>query len=697
MSEPLVAIGASVAEIDATIARLLDELRLDEKVAMLSGHGFLEEIAAVEGKYCDDTYHVGAGNERLGIASFQFMDGPRGVGKGASTCFPVSMARGASFDVDLEERIGDAMGRELRAQGANLFGGVCINLLRHPAWGRAQETYGEDPVLLGEMGAALVRGVQRHNVVATPKHFAANSMENARFHVNVEVDERALREVYLPHFKRCIDEGALAVMSAYNRLNGSYCGHNEVLLTKILKHEWGFSGFAYSDFVLGCRGADACAAGLDVEAPDTIHYGSKLEDAVKAGEVSEARIDDAVTRVLRSLLAITSRADPQSYDESLVACADHISLAREAASKSIVLLENRDCLPWDERRLRQILVLGRLAAGPNLGDHGSSRVWPPYAVTPLEGLRRSVPEGVEVVYDPGEDVERVAARAAEADVVLVVVGYDHEGEGEFIPGQPGDPEGKQIGGDRQDLTLGSAQEQIVLAAARANPNTVVAVMAGSAVLMENWRREVAGLLYLFYPGMEGGAALADVLFGRVNPGGRLPFTIPERADDLPLFDRDASEITYDLWHGYTKLEREGLHPAYAFGSGSSYTHFTWADAEAVFVDGDEAIRAQVTVANTGERGGDVVVQVYAGPIGAGDEHPRKRLCGFARVSIEAGASQRVRVEVPQSRLAFFDSSAGHWALAARDWRIEIGASSSADDLLEVSLALPPRRWSIRER
>ncbi len=697
MSEPLVAIGASVAEIDATIARLLDELRLDEKVAMLSGHGFLEEIAAVEGKYCDDTYHVGAGNERLGIASFQFMDGPRGVGKGASTCFPVSMARGASFDVDLEERIGDAMGRELRAQGANLFGGVCINLLRHPAWGRAQETYGEDPVLLGEMGAALVRGVQRHNVVATPKHFAANSMENARFHVNVEVDERALREVYLPHFKRCIDEGALAVMSAYNRLNGSYCGHNEVLLTKILKHEWGFAGFVYSDFVLGCRGADACAAGLDVEAPDTIHYGSKLEDAVKAGEVSEARIDDAVTRVLRSLLAITSRADPQSYDESLVACADHISLAREAASKSIVLLENRNCLPWDERRLRQILVLGRLAAGPNLGDHGSSRVWPPYAVTPLEGLRRSVPEGVEVVYDPGEDVERVAARAAEADVVLVVVGYDHEGEGEFIPGQPGDPEGKQIGGDRQDLTLGSAQEQIVLAAARANPNTVVAVMAGSAVLMENWRREVAGLLYLFYPGMEGGAALADVLFGRVNPGGRLPFTIPERADDLPLFDRDASEISYDLWHGYTKLERDGTPPAYPFGFGRSYTTFDWTDARVTVDEVAQTILAEVTVTNTGKRSGCTVVQVYAGWADPHPEQPRKRLCGFQRVQLAAGVHAQATVEIAWKDLAFFDTAAHNWTLGATDWELSVGASSATAELTRLGFALPRCTWSVERR
>ncbi|MBW2316027.1 MAG: glycoside hydrolase family 3 protein, partial [Deltaproteobacteria bacterium] len=210
--------GASPSQQEDRIEALLPELSLDEKIAMLSGHGFFQQVAEDKGRYCAHPYHIGAGNERLGIPPLLFNDGPRGVLMGSSTCFPVPMARGASFDVDLERRVGDAIGRELRAQGANLFGGVCINLLRHPAWGRAQEGYGEDPFLVGEMGAALTRGVQHHNVVATPKHFAANSMENARFTVDVRIEERPLREVYLPHFKRCIDAGAGAVMSAYNQL-----------------------------------------------------------------------------------------------------------------------------------------------------------------------------------------------------------------------------------------------------------------------------------------------------------------------------------------------------------------------------------------------------------------------------------------------------------------------------------------------
>ena len=406
--------GATQGEREARIAAWLEDLSLEEKVFMLSGHGFLARMGGEGSRYCDILYPIGAGNERLGIPPLLFNDGPRGIAKGHSTCFPVPMARGATFDVELERRIGEAIGRELRAHGGNLFGGVCINLLRHPAWGRAQETYGEDPFLLGEMGVALTLGVQHHNVLATPKHFAANSMENARFKVDVCLDERALREVYLPHFKRCIDAGAGAVMSAYNKVNGSHCGHNAVLLTRILKDEWGFEGFVYSDFILGCRGVDAFAAGLDVEAPDTIHYGEKLCESVRGGEVGEDRIDDAVRRILRLLLRILAAPDPEAYGPEVIACEEHIALAREAAEKSIVLLQNDGLLPLEAEGKQCLLVLGPLAETENLGDHGSSRVYPPHVVTPLERLRDGAPEGYEIQYDPGSDLRRVRELAARA-------------------------------------------------------------------------------------------------------------------------------------------------------------------------------------------------------------------------------------------------------------------------------------------
>lgn len=695
-----IAEGATEREREARIDELLVDLSLDEKIAMLSGHGFLEQVAEDGGRYCARAYHVGAGNARLGIPPLLFMDGPRGVVMGRSTCFPVSMARGASFDVELERRIGDAIGRELRAQGANLFGGVCINLLRHPAWGRAQETYGEDPFLLGEMGAALVRGVQHHNVVATPKHFAANSMENARFTVDVALEERPLHEVYLPHFKRCIDAGAGAVMSAYNQLNGAYCGHNRELLTGILKEAWGFDGFVYSDFVLGCRGPDACAAGLDVEAPDTIQFGAKLRKAVDGGDVPRERIDDGVRRVLRSLFRTLARPDPEPYPSDVVACPAHVALAREAAEKSIVLLKNDGTLPWQASGLRRVLVLGRLADEVNLGDHGSSHVDPPSAVTPLAGLRAACPPDCEITIDTGDDLERVRALAAAADAVLVVAGYTHEDEGEYIPGamgdEYGDPERPSVGGDRTDLRLAADQEALIQAAGDANPRTVVAVMTGSAVLMNDWSERVAGILVLWYPGMEGGAALADVLLGAVNPSGRLPFTVPVDAEDLPDFDREATSVEYDLWHGYTKLEREGVAPAFPFGFGLSYTSFALADLSVTPEPEAEALRVAVDVENTGDRAGATVVQVYAGFAEPDADQPRKRLCGFQRVALEPDERSRVTIPVALRDLAWFDVRRSRWRLGTPAWRIFVGASSADPDGLAATVEIPEHTWSLRD-
>ncbi|HKJ24733.1 MAG TPA: glycoside hydrolase family 3 C-terminal domain-containing protein, partial [Myxococcota bacterium] len=361
----------------------------------------------------------------------------------------------------------------------------------------------------------------------------------------------------------------------------------------------------------------------------------------------------------------------------------------------LVLLRNEGVLPWRPEAVRRVLVVGRLADTPNLGDHGSSRVYPPRVVTPLAGLRAAAPAGCAIDFEPGDDLARVRARAAEADAVLVVAGYTHEDEGEYIPAPMADPQDptKTVGGDRLDLGLGAEQEALVLAAAEAHPETVVAVMAGSAVTLEAWRERVGAILMLWYPGMEGGHALADVLFGRVNPAGRLPFTIPKRADDLPFFDRDATAIEYDLWHGYTKLERDGIAPAFPFGFGLSYTDFAFGDAAAQ-LDGD-VVRVAVDVENTGGRAGETVVQVYAGPAEPSPEHPRRRLCGFRRVALAPGARERVAIDVATKDLAWFDEAARRWRLGAPEWRFRVGPSSAEGE--ETVLAIPERTWTIRER
>jgi len=415
------------------------------------------------------------------------------------------MGRGAAFDVDLERRVGDAIGAELRAAGATFTGAVCINLLRHPAWGRAQETYGEDPHHVGELGAAFVAGLQDH-VMACAKHFALNSMENARFTVDVTADERALHEVYLPHFRRVAAAGVASMMSAYNSVNGDWCGESAELLRAILRDEWGWDGMVISDFVFGLRDPVASVtAGLDVEMPFRQQRAHALESALADHGLSEQDVDQAVVRIVATLLRFADRL-VEPVEPVVVAGPDHRALARETAVSGAVLVRNADSfLPVDPTTVSRIAVLGRLAAVPNLGDGGSSDVRPPTVVTPLEGIQAGF-AGAEVVHDDHD-----ASIAAEADLTVVVVGYTAADEGEFVdvaataqlahlfPPAPDAaamptpvdaaplddaPEGGFLpGGDRRSLRLRDEDEALIAAATAVSGSVVAVVMSGSAVVM----------------------------------------------------------------------------------------------------------------------------------------------------------------------------------------------------------------------
>jgi len=286
------------------------------------------------------------------------------------------------------------------------------------------------------------------------------------------------------------------------------------------------------------------------------------------------------------------------------------------------------------------------------------------------------------------------------DEVLVLAGYTHEDEGEYIPGNSAESGGegnRSVGGDRVDLGLGDRQEALILAAAEANPRTVVAVMSGSAVWMQRWCGRVGAILMLWYPGMQGGRALADVLLGRVDPAGCLPFSIPRRVEDLPFFDRAANSIRYDLWHGYTKLERDGIRPAFAFGFGLTYTRFQLAEPRLSLAEDAEELRVEFELRNVGERAGDCVVQIYAGWAEPSEDHPLKRLCGFRRVPLMAGESRRVEIDLSLKDLAHFDAGARCWRLGTSHWRFWIARSSADDGALACCIDLPDRRWSLRER
>ena len=657
----------------------------------------------------------------LRIPPLKFSDGPRGVVMGRSTCFPVSMARGASFDRELEARIGDVIGKETRAQGANLFAGVCLNLLRHPAWGRAQETYGEDPYHVGEMGKALLESVQNHNVMACAKHYALNNIENSRFFVNVKVDRRALHEVYLPQFKKAVDAGAACLMGSYNRVEGEQACESKLLLTEILRDEWGFEGFTISDFIFGVRdGIKAITAGLDVEMPMPLQYKQNLLYAVREGRLPESVVDRAVLRLIKTQLVFSKCPDPIAYPKKLVAHPDHRALAREAAEKSMVLIKNQANLLPFPKNVRKILVLGRLAAQGNTGDHGSSRVNPAYVITPLQGLKSYLGKQVEILHRVESQLAEARQLAAQVDCVVIVAGYDFNDEGEFVTaGTPTEflntiaggyhnlgqglkamllkwstqimskqiskANGSPVGGDRASLSLKPEQIQMIQDIARINPNTVVALVCGSMVMLDEWADQVPAILYSWYAGMEGGHALARILFGDVNPSGKLPFSIPTDVQHLPYFSSTDPEITYDLYHGYTLLDKNNHQPAYPFGFGLGYTSFQFQNGAIQRLE--QTLEVSVLVTNTGERDGEEVVQVYAGMDYSRIERQKKLLKGFKKVFIRAGETISVNILISLDDLRYYNQAAKRWILERGTYTFMVGPSSAAFSQLKIWYSL----------
>jgi beta-glucosidase len=724
-----VAAVAGGTEPDKAAALVVEAMTTEDRLWCLDGDlpfwAGLEDLG--QGGYHKRPFPA-ARIERLGLPGFGFSDGPRGVVIGPATCFPVSMARGATWDLELEERIGEAVGRELRAVGANLYGGVCVNVLRHPAWGRAQETYGEDPMHVGEFGAALARGVQRH-AMACVKHLACNSMENSRFQVDVEVDEVALHEVYLPHFKRIVDDGVAVVMTAYNSMNGQWCGQNQQLVTEILRDEWGFPGFVISDWIFGIRDAGpSLSAGLDVEMPYRMIRAEGLVAALAAGEARWSEVDAAVTRVVATLLRFHDVLARPSPDAGVLACAEHRELAREAAGKAIVLLRNEPVdgaplLPLEPDHLHRVAVVGRLAAQRNLGDGGSSDVWASHAVTALEGLGQALP-AAELVYLDGSELADTAARAATCDVALIVVGYTKANEGEYIGGEgtahlgelfpgPDDDElaarfraavvadpgpeapaeiasqpalGFATGGDRLSLRLEAHDEALIATVAAANPRSIVAIVAGSAVVAP-WAEQVPALVQSWYAGMEGGHALADVLLGRRDAAGRLPLSVAARADHYPPFQRETEAATYDQWHGWWHLERQGLAPAFPFGFGLSYTTFEWGPFAARL--GEEGVVVTGSIRNTGTRPGVDVVQLYGGHRDQSSSgRPGRRLLGFARVEAEAGEEAPVDIVVPLGHLRRRDPERHRWVLVGGPYLIDIARHAADQSAQRLVVEVP---------
>lgn len=697
--------------LDSAVAQLLGRLTERELLWLLDGDlTILRGMREMSERYNKVPFNAGR-IDRLGIPGIRFTDGPRGIALGSSTAFPVAIARAATWDPDLERRVADAIGAEARAQGANLWAGICINLAYAPGWGRAQESYGEDPVLLGAMGAAAVQGANPW-LMSCVKHFALNSMEEARFRVDVRVANDVLHEVFLPHFRTVVESGVDCVMSAYNSVNGTWAGQSRQLLTDILRTQWGFTGFVMTDFIWGLRDpVGSVSAGQDLEMPFRQQRAATLPAALADGRLTRSDLERTAGRHLRAQIRLALRAQPDPAPD-VVASPQHRHLAREAAGRGSVLLRNQladgaSILPLDEASLSRVALLGRLADQPNQGDVGSSLVSPPSSVTILDGLRERL--GARLIHVGGTEPAAAVAAARGADVAVVVVGLSSTDEGESLIGV--DTASTQLlggvarfrpfaaalvkvaarvsklknfGGDRRDLRLRAEDVALIEAVAGVNARTVVVVIGGGTIVLDPWDQHVAAVVLAWYPGMQGGHAVADVLLGDAEPAGRLPMAIPRRQTELPQVDWDADTVTYGRWWGQRKLDRDGVPAAYPFGFGLGYTTFTVADLDVGPLDG-ERFSASATLTNSGARPGRHVVQIYAvRPADTG--RPVHHLVGFRSVHLEAGTSTRVVVDCsirPIQRWA-----GDGFTLPAADVTIRAGSYAGDPAAVDANLSLP---------
>lgn len=650
-------------------------MTLDEKISLLAGD---DPFGSVTGEPAVGTSD---GVPRLGIPRVLYSDGPVGPRKGQATQHPAPALLASTFDNDLAYRSGRTIGNEVRLKGADVVHGPTLDILRTPLAGRSFESYGEDPWLTTRLGVAWIKGAQSEGVIANVKHFVANNQEGqfgippltgligSRFIVNADIDDRTLREIHLAPFEAAVIEAdAGSVMCAYNRVNGRPACSSPELLTDILRGEWGFDGYVLTDYFFAQKDTvQALNAGMDLEMPVPLFYAPlTIRLNVLAGRVSEALIDERVGNVLRTMFrfGIFDRAAFEERDD-LIDQPGHAALVQEVAEAGIVLLRNNGVLPLDAATLSRIAVIGE-SADRIVSGGGSSSVQPFSVTTPLQGITARAGNGVQIDYHDGGNLADAAALARNADIALVFVAVE-----------------STEGVDRPCLAIscplsGDNQDALIAAIAAANPKTVVIMQAGTPVLTP-WRHDLAALLQAWFPGQEGGTAIARILFGDVDPGGRLSATFPDSADQLPTA---GSVIAYPgliiraeyregVLVGYRWYDHNQLEPAYPFGHGLSYTQFEYSNLR---IEGD-TVRA--TLRNTGTRPGRTVAQLYLGlpSPAAGIVQPPWQLRGYQRVTLAPGASADVVITLPPRAFEYWDVGSNAWRTAAGIYRVAVGESS----------------------
>ena len=642
---------------------LISQLTDAEKAALCTGASFWDL----------------AGVPRLGIEGISVADGPHGLRRQEgeadhlgsadslpATCFPTASGLASSFDPELLTRIGAALAVEARAVGVGVLLGPGVNMKRSPLCGRNFEYFSEDPYLAGELGAAMVNGLQNNGIGASVKHFAANNQEDHRITVSAEVDERALREIYLPAFETIVRKAQpWTIMCSYNRLNGTYTSEHRWLLTEVLREEWGFQGLVVSDWLAVNDRAAGITAGLDLEMPTSPDGPTRVLAALESGELDRADLDLAASRVLR--LIDRARA---SDGTAIVDAAAHHELARAAARESAVLLRNEGALPLAATGA-PIVVVGPFAATPRYQGAGSSRVVPSRLDNALDALRAALPDR-RIDYFPDYD-HAAGAAAVEAAEVIVFAGLPDSAESE--------------GFDRAVIDLPAAQVDWLERVRRRAGRLTVVVQAGSAVTLP-FADHADAILFAWLGGQAGGSAIADLLSGAYSPTGKLAETLPTDLRHTPAYtafpgDGDAVDYRESIFIGYRWFETRGLPVTFPFGHGLTYTTFEYSDLE-VTVEGDAAT-ARFTLSNTGDVAADEIAQVYVADPESELARPVHELKGFARVHLAPGEFRRLSVELDRRAFAYWHPVKNDWHVEAGEFIVQVGASSADIRLAQTIL------------
>lgn len=656
------------APVEARVQDLLGRLTEPEKLSLLA-------LQSHENAQKLDTPPI----PRLNVPELRTSDAPNGIRDGKATSFPMGVVMASTWDPALIQQVGAAIGQEARAKNRQVIYGPDVNIQRSPQSGRSFECYSEDPHLSARMAIADIEGIQSQGVSACVKHFICNDEETDRHSINIRVSERALHEIYLPPFKAAIQEAHVwSLMPSFNQVNGEFMAQNIPLLHDLVLTHWGWDGLVISDWGAVHDTVPAVDAGTDIEMPDPVDYApAALTAALSSGKITQAQIDDMVRRVLRCMVR-TGRLNPSTPpDASAVNSPAHQALALKVAQEGAILLKNQaNLLPLNAHRIKSIAVIGPNASDTQLGGRWSADVVPFSQTSVLQGIQNDAGSGVSVQFalgcprtKPGTpaDLSAAVALAAKSDVAVVVVGMDNNYEGEEL-----DPPNIDLPGD---------QAKLIEAVAAANKNTIVVLNNGTPVLMTPWITQIRGIIEGWYAGQAQGQAVADILFGKVNPSGHLTETIAKRREDYSdfgFYPGYKGVMTYGegIYVGYRHFDKDHIAPLFPFGFGLSYTTFQFGGLKAPAVlTSQGTLPVRLHVKNVGSRAGAEVVQLYIHPLNPRVDRPVQELKRFERVSLQPGQTKTVAFSLDRKAFSYWDTTHHRWEADPGQYELIIGASS----------------------